>query len=100
MPPRNFNRAIAFAKKGDFDKEVADYTEAIRLKPDLADAYYGRGLALGKKGDVDRSIADFSDAIRLNPKYAPAYYDRGVAYGMKRGAEDSAIADYIKGDPA
>ena len=56
-----FNLAIraTSAKKGDFDKEVADYTEAIRLKPDLADAYYGRGLALGKKGDVDRSIATF-----------------------------------------
>ena len=32
-------------KKSDFDCAIADYTKAIDLKPDFAEAYYNRGEA-------------------------------------------------------
>ena len=38
-------RGIAYGKKGEFDKAIADFTEAIRLKPDFAVAYLNRGIA-------------------------------------------------------
>ena len=52
-----FNRGVAYSEKGEWDKEIADYTEAIRLKPDDADAYYKRGVTYGEKGDSDKEIA-------------------------------------------
>jgi len=45
---------------------LADYSKAIELNPDFADAYYGRGYALLKKGEYDRGWADFDKAIALN----------------------------------
>ena len=75
------------------DKAIADYTEAIRLNPKDAKAYYNRGLVYVKKGDHDKAIADFTEAILLNPKDAEAYYNRGGAYG-KKGEHDKAITDY------
>jgi tetratricopeptide (TPR) repeat protein len=66
-----FNRAIACKADGDFDRAIADYTEAIRLDPKLAIAYYERGVAYHALGDFDRAIADYTEAIRLDPKLGP-----------------------------
>ena len=76
--------AALFEKKGDHDKAIADFTEAIRLNPKLAQAYYNRGMIYRKKGDHDKAIADFTEAIRLNPKDATPYISRGIAYAAKR----------------
>ena len=55
--------------KGDNDRAIADYTEAIRLDPKYANAYNNRGVSLqADKGDYDRAIADYNEAIRLDPK--------------------------------
>ena len=79
--------------KGDYDQAIADYTEAIRLNPEYAEAYCNRGVAYWEKGNDDKAIADFTEAIRLNPEYARAYQNRGVAYG-KKGENSKAKSDY------
>jgi tetratricopeptide (TPR) repeat protein len=89
------NRGVAYVDKGDLEKAVADYTEAIRLNPIFVAAYWGRGSAYGKKGDIAKAIADYTDAIRLNPKSAEVYCNRGVAYG-KKGDVEKAIADFTE----
>ena len=56
---------------------IADYDEAIRLRPDFPEAYNNRGAAkrdLGRHGDA---IADYDEAIRLRPDFPEAYYNRG-----------------------
>ena len=61
-------RGVAYRNKGDLDRAIADYSEAIRLDPKLAAAYNNRGNAYKDKGDSDHAIADFSEAIRLAPE--------------------------------
>ena len=95
------NRANAYSDKGDKDRAIADYNEAIRLDPKDARAFNNRGTAYSDKGDNDRAIADYNETIRLDPKYARAFNNRGNAYGAK-GDNDRAIADYneaIRLDP-
>ena len=94
-------RGIAYKHKGDYDRAIADSSEAIRLDPKYVHAYYNRGAAYWHKDDTDGAIADYSEAIRLNPKHAFPYNNRGVAYKDK-GDNDRAIADYneaIRLDP-
>jgi tetratricopeptide (TPR) repeat protein len=85
-------RANAYDIKGERDRAIADYDEAIRLNPKNARAFQIRGLAHRAKGDNDRAIADYDEAIRLDPKYALAFNNRGLAYRAK-GDNDRAIAD-------
>src|SRR5437016_1516742 len=46
-----FNRrGIVYARKGDYDKAIADFTDAIHLKPDYAAAFNSRGTIYYYKG--------------------------------------------------
>ena len=89
------NRGLAYLVKGDVDRAIADYTQAIQLDPKYAVAYNGRAFAYRVEGDEDRAIADYTQAIRLDPKLAVVYYNRGNAYRAK-GDNDRAIADYTQ----
>ena len=97
-----YNRGIAWKAKGDLDRAIADYDQAIRLEPKHEHAYYNRGVAWSDKGDLDRAIADYDQALQLDPKDADPYVNRGVAWKAK-GDLDRAIADYTEAillDPA
>ena len=118
------DRGIGFASRGEYDLAIADFTEALKLDPDLQAAWMLRGRALyasvskvtevnanfsavdttntegavvsdEKKVVCDRVIADFTQAIRLAPDYAKAYMERGRAYDEK-GDNDRTIADYTQ----
>ena len=51
--------------RGDYDKAIADYNEAIRLDPKAAGAYYGRGFAHQQKGEQAKADEDFAKAKKL-----------------------------------
>lgn len=87
------NRGIAYDDKGDYDRAIQDFSEAIHLNPNAEGAYYGRGYAYKKKRDYDRAIQDFNEAIHLNPNFERAYYDRGNAY-IDKDDYDRAIQDF------
>ena len=87
------NRGLAYKRKGQWDRAIADYSEAIRLKSDDAQAFNNRGNAYFHKGQLDRAIKDYDDAIRLQPDLAEAFSNRGNVY-RKKGRFDRAIKDY------
>ena len=87
------NRGLAYKRKGLLDRAIADYDEAIRLKPDLAETFSNRGTAYYYKGQIGRAIADYDEAIRLKPDFAQAFGNRGNVY-RKKGQFDRAIEDY------
>lgn len=87
------SRGAAYAMKGQIDRAIVDFDEAIRLDPKYADAFYNRGIAYAETGQYNRALADFDEAIRLNPKNADFFANRGSAYVI-RGQHDRAIADY------
>jgi len=88
-----FYRGNAYNKKGEYDRAIADFNQALQLNPKLAAFFYHRGSAYGHKGEYDRAIADFTQALKLNPNYAEAFHNRGNAYNDKK-EYDRAISDY------
>ena len=40
-----YNRGIAYGDKGEYDKAIEDYSKAIELNPEYAEAYNNRGNA-------------------------------------------------------
>ena len=87
------NRGVAYRAKGDPDRAIADYSEAIRLDPKDAFTFVGRGGVFSYKGDFERAIADYNEAIRLNPKSSLAYFARGRSY-LFAGSVEKALTDF------
>lgn len=74
-----YNRGLSLHQNGDYDEAIVAYTEAIRMKPNFANAYNNRGNAWLEKGEYEKSIYDYTVALRLNPQDAAASYNRDQA---------------------
>ena len=102
-------RGLTYAEKGDYDRAIEDYNEAIRIDPEDPLAYDNRGNAYAGTGDHDRAIEDYEKAISVteesqrkhllfadfNPNKALIHFDRGCAY-IGKGDFDKAIEDFDK----
>ena len=88
-----FNSAYNKGESGDKQGAIADYNQAIKIKPDYAYAYNNRGSAKDDLGDYQGAIADYNQAINIKPDYADAYNNRGIAK-KNLGDKQGAIADY------
>jgi len=101
LPTQSSVRAKSYLKRGkdfsdahQYDRAVADYTTAIELKPDYAEAYNDRGFAYYLKGDFERAIADYTQAIELRPNYPRAYNSRGVVYMSGGYGASKSVPDF------
>jgi tetratricopeptide (TPR) repeat protein len=82
----------------DWAGAIADYSTAIKLKPDDLLAYLNRGQAYTAQQYYAHALADFDQVIKLNPGWWPGYYNRGLVYALRlnAGDRDRAIADFRK----
>jgi tetratricopeptide (TPR) repeat protein len=87
------NRGVAYRLKGEYDRALQDYEQAIRLNPNSATHYNNRGIIYRIKGDYDRAISDYDEAIRLKSDFPAAFYNRALAYSDK-AEYDRALADF------
>ncbi len=72
--------ACAVALKGLYNEAIADFTKAIELQPDFAEAYSGRGAgACPGKGLRDEAIADYTKTIALSNPTVVGLRNQGLA---------------------
>ena len=69
------HRGQAFENKGDFDRAVADFSDAIRLRPYASGYLVLRGDASEKSGKVEVAEADYRQAAKIDPKNQDAAND-------------------------
>ncbi len=69
-------RGFAWKRKGDKDKAMADFDEAIRLNPKEALAWRVRGATWAAKGEYAKTLADYTEAIRVGPDNTDSLHHR------------------------
>ncbi len=98
----HLTRGVIRAVRGDLKSAKADFSEAIRLAPDVPEHYLARGKLHSKERDYEKAVADFSECIRLASKMperdkmrAPAHEMRAAAY-LALGEREKSAADEKK----
>jgi tetratricopeptide (TPR) repeat protein len=72
------SRGDAHFHKGDFAAAIDDYTAALKLWPENAQALYGRGAAKSRRGDTQGAAADMKAAGALKADIATAEDKLGI----------------------
>lgn len=70
------DRANLKAENNDGDWAIANFTRALSLEPNNADAYYGRATVQTNIENYLGAIEDYDRTIQLEPKKVNAYLDR------------------------
>jgi Flp pilus assembly protein TadD len=78
---------------GNYGEGQAHLREALRLKPNDANAHYNLGRSLAAQGRLDESISSFLQAVRIDPGHAEAYFNLGLAL-ERQGKVSEAINNF------
>ena len=87
------DRGNTFSNLNDFANSLADYSQAIVLRPHYTDAYINRAILKDKMGDTTGAISDCDQAITLRPDDAEIYFGRATIKD-KVGDILGALIDY------
>ena len=78
-----------------YDAAIDSYKQAIKIKPDYAEAYLNMGIALKDCGDLEKAMNQYKKALRIKPDYFEAYLGLGVTL-KSMGNLDASIESYKK----
>lgn len=90
-----YDRGVIYDNVGLRNLARHDFTRALRLKPDLVDAYNFLGIYFTQMQEFDQAYEQFDSVIDLAPEHEYAYLNRGIAlyYGGRPelAAEDLTV---------
>jgi Flp pilus assembly protein TadD len=75
------------------EEAITEYREALRLKPDYANAHNGLGNALDDRGKPAEAIAEYRQALRIKPDDPLVRTNLGDALS-DQGKVEEAITEY------
>jgi len=75
---------------GDLENAASELQNAIRAKPDYAEAYYTLGTVLKQQGKLNEAASALREAIRLEPDFAGAHTTLGAVLRQLGDTQGSA----------
>jgi Flp pilus assembly protein TadD len=87
------NLGMALQQAGQRQEAIRHYEQALRLKPDYAEAHNKLGMVLQQAGQRQEAIGHYEQALRLEPDYAEAHNNLGIALAQT-GRIEEAIAHF------
>ena len=86
-------RGAIYAETGKLDAAIADYSAAIKLRPNDIAAFRGRAFVEERQGHQAEALADFKQAIALQPDNFLLYSELLNSY-LRTGNYVASIAVY------
>lgn len=80
-----FERGVLYDSVGLRSLARFDFSHALKVKPDLVDAYNFLGIHLTQLQEFSQAYENFDAALELQPSHEYAYLNRGIAlyYGSR-----------------
>lgn len=61
-------------------KSIAEFNDALAIRPDFADALLNLGNAYKRLGEFDKALEFYDRLIAADPQYAKAYFNKGIIW--------------------
>ena len=87
------NLGMAFLQTNKPQEAIPHFEQALRIKPNYAEAHYNVGTALLQMSRPQEAIARYEQALRIKPNYFEAHYNAGNAF-LQINKPQEAIAHY------
>jgi len=85
----HYNLAAMLEDRGDLPGGIAQYEEALRLRPDDAVIRNALGRALLSTGQAPQAIDQFQASLRARPEYFDAHYNLAIALSSQGKLEEA-----------
>lgn len=82
-------------QSGDYQSALTSYNEALKIDPEMLDAYVKRAFVFSLLKEYEQAVVDYTKVIALNPEMSLAYLSRGSAYN-KLELFEKAMEDFNK----
>jgi Tfp pilus assembly protein PilF len=87
------NLDLAFVGEGHPQEALPQIAEAIRLRPEYAEAHAYYGAALSESGRLTEAVEEYRASLKINPRNADVHYQLGTTL-RKLGRFDEAQAEF------
>lgn len=96
----HYDRGVIYDSVGLRLLARIDFMQALKLQPDLADAYNFLGIYYTQEGEYDSAYEAFDGVLELSPNYDYAYLNRGIAlyYGDRNDLAVKDMQAFYAGD--
>ena len=89
---KNFEKALAYQKKNDFDTAIRWYIKAVEEDDTYEQAFYNLGLSYYAANRMELASDAFARAVQLNPTFVGARYNSALAE-YRLGHNDRALRE-------
>lgn len=79
-----YNQAVILWNAGKIPEAKAQFAEAIKLDPNLADAHYWLGMALVNEGNLPEALKEFEKYLELAPSGQYAGQAKSIVQQLKK----------------
>ncbi|HWC99436.1 MAG TPA: tetratricopeptide repeat protein [Candidatus Sulfopaludibacter sp.] len=88
----HYSKGVDLSNSGRLQDAVAEFEQALRMRPDYAEAQNNLGVTLTQiPGHAAEALPHFQAAVKLNPNYADAHFNLGVALAQMPGRLPEAV---------
>ena len=87
------NLGVVLAKEGRVNDAMAQYRQALQIKPDYVEARRLLAFHLANGGKVDEAITHFREALKISPKDPEAHNNLGSLLA-RQGKIHEALSEY------
>jgi len=93
---KHFDSGNSLLKQRKLSAAEKEFREAVKLKPDFAEAHFGLGFAIQEQEEYQQlAEPEYREAIRLKPNYPVAHYMLGCLLVVER-RYDEAVQEYLE----
>ena len=73
----------------EYEAAISSYDQALKIKPELHQAWYNRGYALKNLGRIEEAISSYDQALKIKPDDQDAWYGKACCYALQGNLEQA-----------